>query len=309
MSVVYEQARAIVANEADLSHLFRSVQKELLQCHILRVMNHVGLLENLTFKGGTCLRLCYRGSRFSEDLDFYGGDADVSDFNEAFLDAAVQGLNDIGVQAAVSTPELDKEKPVNRWWVRCVTLEKKKGQLERVERIKIELDDRRRPPSSSVQGIVQQFASTSSTIEPFVLHAASLIDICSDKLIAFPLSAATRNNPRYRDMWDILDILQRPVDRKAVLGSVCEKIDSGGRVSSETYESDVKQLTATLGSILQSKQCSDALRRFLPEGVARNTINDPTYRAYMENELTTVFREVLVTFNASQPDTSTSDAS
>ena len=75
MSVVYEQARAIVANEADLSHLFRSVQKELLQCHILRVMNHVGLLENLTFKGGTCLRLCYRGSRFREPLNNRGSRA------------------------------------------------------------------------------------------------------------------------------------------------------------------------------------------------------------------------------------------
>ena len=32
-----------------------------------------GLLDNLTFQGGTSLRLCYGAPRFSEDLDFVGG--------------------------------------------------------------------------------------------------------------------------------------------------------------------------------------------------------------------------------------------
>jgi predicted nucleotidyltransferase component of viral defense system len=32
-----------------------------------------GLLEGLVFQGGTSLRLCYGGNRFSENLDFAGG--------------------------------------------------------------------------------------------------------------------------------------------------------------------------------------------------------------------------------------------
>ncbi|MBF4248549.1 nucleotidyl transferase AbiEii/AbiGii toxin family protein, partial [Vibrio anguillarum] len=38
-------------------------------------------LDKLTFQGGTSLRLCYGGNRFSEDLDFAGG----KDFSSAML--------------------------------------------------------------------------------------------------------------------------------------------------------------------------------------------------------------------------------
>ncbi|WP_208324605.1 nucleotidyl transferase AbiEii/AbiGii toxin family protein [Modicisalibacter xianhensis] len=35
-------------------------------------MDHEGLLDSLTFQGGTFLRLCQSSLRFSEDLDFAG---------------------------------------------------------------------------------------------------------------------------------------------------------------------------------------------------------------------------------------------
>ena len=49
------------------------VEKEILQHDILREMSDAGLLEKLTFFGGTCLRACYGSNRLSEDLDFTGG--------------------------------------------------------------------------------------------------------------------------------------------------------------------------------------------------------------------------------------------
>ncbi|WP_254693758.1 nucleotidyl transferase AbiEii/AbiGii toxin family protein [Shewanella sp. MEBiC00475] len=45
------------------------------------VIEKGGLLDKLTFQGGTSLRLCYGGNRFSEDLDFAGG----KDFSSAML--------------------------------------------------------------------------------------------------------------------------------------------------------------------------------------------------------------------------------
>ena len=36
-------------------------------------LEQAGLLDSLVFQGGTSLRLCYGGNRFSEDLDFAGG--------------------------------------------------------------------------------------------------------------------------------------------------------------------------------------------------------------------------------------------
>lgn len=49
------------------------VQKELLHYDILFCLDTEGLLDALTFQGGTSLRLCYGAQRFSEDLDFVGG--------------------------------------------------------------------------------------------------------------------------------------------------------------------------------------------------------------------------------------------
>lgn len=49
------------------------VEKEILHYDILFCLDQEGLLDQLTFQGGTALRLCYGSSRFSEDLDFAGG--------------------------------------------------------------------------------------------------------------------------------------------------------------------------------------------------------------------------------------------
>ena len=49
------------------------IEKELLHYDILYALEQGGFLNQLTFQGGTSLRLCYGGNRFSEDLDFAGG--------------------------------------------------------------------------------------------------------------------------------------------------------------------------------------------------------------------------------------------
>src|SRR3990172_13326048 len=72
-------------NQPDLSSLRIVVEKELLHHDILRILSQNNLLSNLTFIGGTCLRLCYGGIRLSEDLDFTGG----KDFSR-------QSLSDMG---------------------------------------------------------------------------------------------------------------------------------------------------------------------------------------------------------------------
>jgi predicted nucleotidyltransferase component of viral defense system len=57
------------------SHMRPVVEKELLHYDILFALDTEGLLDLLTFQGGTSLRLCYGSPRFSEDLDFVGGEA------------------------------------------------------------------------------------------------------------------------------------------------------------------------------------------------------------------------------------------
>ena len=49
------------------------VEKEILHHEILYFLHKEGFLQQLTFMGGTALRLCYGSNRLSEDLDFAGG--------------------------------------------------------------------------------------------------------------------------------------------------------------------------------------------------------------------------------------------
>ncbi len=49
------------------------IEKELLHYDTLFVLDKERLLDQLTFQGGTSLRLCYGAVRYSEDLDFVGG--------------------------------------------------------------------------------------------------------------------------------------------------------------------------------------------------------------------------------------------
>ncbi|MGE0037373.1 MAG: nucleotidyl transferase AbiEii/AbiGii toxin family protein, partial [Xanthobacteraceae bacterium] len=51
--------------------------KEAIQLHLLSALSEAGVLRHVVFQGGTALRLCYGGERYSEDLDFVCGKAAV----------------------------------------------------------------------------------------------------------------------------------------------------------------------------------------------------------------------------------------
>ncbi len=62
---------AALKKQQELAPLRVVVEKELLHHDILRVLSTAGLLTQLTFIGGTCLRACYGSNRLSEDLDCF----------------------------------------------------------------------------------------------------------------------------------------------------------------------------------------------------------------------------------------------
>ena len=95
--------RAMV--QAGRGHMRPVIEKELLHYDILFGLDRDGLLDELTFQGGTALRLCYGSSRFSEDLDFAGG----RDFSRARVDgirASLEGYigQRYGLKVSVREP-------------------------------------------------------------------------------------------------------------------------------------------------------------------------------------------------------------
>ena len=59
MSLFDQLVDEALANRQELSSLRVVVENELLHHDILRVLSESGLLSQLTFIGGTCLRACY----------------------------------------------------------------------------------------------------------------------------------------------------------------------------------------------------------------------------------------------------------
>ena len=65
-----------------LHNFERFIVREYLQYKILEIIFECPYESKLAFLGGTCLRIVYNNSRFSEDLDFDNFDLSMSDFNE-----------------------------------------------------------------------------------------------------------------------------------------------------------------------------------------------------------------------------------
>src|SRR5882672_12944194 len=53
----------------------QNLMKEAIHLHLLSALSEAGVLQHVVFQGGTALRLCYGGERYSEDLDFVCGTA------------------------------------------------------------------------------------------------------------------------------------------------------------------------------------------------------------------------------------------
>src|SRR6056297_964811 len=108
-------------NNTDIALLQPVVEKELLHHDILREMSTAGLLDQLTFIGGTCLRACYGSNRLSEDLDFTGG----ADFTSKMLQSLGKTLQSrlftkYGLDVTVSEPKKEVGN-VSTWKLRMIT--------------------------------------------------------------------------------------------------------------------------------------------------------------------------------------------
>jgi len=108
MSLFDELVDQALQNKPELSPLRVVIEKELLHHDIMRVLASAGLLSDLTFMGGTCLRACYGSSRLSEDLDFTGGAGFTRETLASMADVLVQSLKTkYGLDVAVAEPMRD----------------------------------------------------------------------------------------------------------------------------------------------------------------------------------------------------------
>jgi len=248
------------------------VEKELLHHDILREMSSAGLLDSLTFIGGTCLRSCYGSNRLSEDLDFTGG----HEFKRAMLSNLSRVLisrlhRKYGLDITVSEPTR-KTGNVDTWKMKVTTRPKQKNlPLQRIN-----IDICAIPSYDNRPVLLRNHYNIDMGTSGLIIRAQSRQEILADKIVALALRP---NRIKNRDLWDIHLLKQHNID--VPLDLVAKKI--------KNHHCDTDQFLALLDArrqILLNVPDANSnfiweMRRFLPPQVVSGTIENDLFWEYL----------------------------
>jgi predicted nucleotidyltransferase component of viral defense system len=242
----------------------QNLVKEAIHLHLLSAMSDAGILRHAVFQGGTALRLCYGGDRYSEDLDFVCGkagsyftDVEFKELIEAALQTTKKTLNrDFGIAAdRISLkkpphPDLVKQTPITvAAWQIIVPIEATPRAPK--SRIKIEFAnvpayETKPMPVRATPGLVQ--------VQDVILTAETPNEILADKAVAL----TAREVLKFRDVWDVW-FLQNKLDAKVDREIVQKKY-----YGTSDMEAKAEKRLAELSSEATANAFLSEMKRFLP---------------------------------------------
>ena len=172
---------------------------------LYQVVECRGFLDDLTFQGGTSLRLCHGAPRFSEDLDFSGGPGFEAERMAGLADAPEKGLAErCGLDASVTLPKSSRRRALSEGvsvssWRIAIPFPSGGSGLPAL-RVRLDIDN-----APSHTRAVRRMARHHAVLPDLDLLVAvqSREEVLANTLVAFPPSVATRDRPHYRDVWDM----------------------------------------------------------------------------------------------------------
>ncbi len=253
------------------------IEKELLHYDMLFALDQEGLLENLTFQGGTSLRLCHGASRFSEDLDFVGGRqfasaqmADIKRCLEHYVGKRYQLTVNVKQPAELRQEPHYADVRVDKWQLSVVTAPARRDIPQ--QRIKLEIANvpayTREP-----RALHLNYNFLPDGYRDTLIMMETLDEVMADKLVSLA------NNQRYirhRDIWDLAWLAQQ--DAKVEVDLVRRKLEDY-RV--DGYLQKARQRQAQLADIVQSRPFLDEMLRFLPQEVLERTLYKAKFSDYL----------------------------
>ncbi len=288
-AALVEMAMAVAGRK----HMRPVIEKELLHYDILFCLDQGGLLDRLTFQGGTALRLCYGSTRFSEDLDFAGG-ADFAGAQLKEMKACIEHFigRRYGLEVSVKEPaELREEADyagvtVDKWQVSVVTAPQRRD-LPR-QRIKIEVaaipaySREPRPLLTNYEFLPDGYSDT-------LIMTESLDEVMADKLISL---VNTVRYVRHRDIWDLRWLKQRgAVVRREWVQS---KIGDYGILD---YPKRLQTMWHRLPEIIHGEAFRAELGRFIPAEVQERTLHKSKFYDFLVKEI----QELLTSVEPGEP--------
>ena len=271
-----------------VSHMRAVIEKELLHYDILFALEKGGLLNKLVFQGGTSLRLCYGGNRFSEDLDFAGGkeftSADLADMKTCIEKYIGKRY---GLEVTVKEPKELRDDPryaelnIEKWQVAVVTSPERKGLPK--QKIKLEVANVTAYTKDPLPLLVNYDFLPDGYSDTLIL-TEKLDEVMADKIISLP---ATTRYVRYRDIWDLAWLQQQGA--KLNINLVRNKIAD---YKLDAYEAMLSVLIERLPALVSSGEFTDEMKRFLPIDVFERTLALEKFQIYLRSTLLKLFRSV-----------------
>ena len=228
LETMLRYARELAGDNQQLTSV---IIKELLHYDILFALSQTPLADQLVFQGGTALRLCYGGNRYSEDLDFVCPDHLKPDHWQQFeqiLQRTVAKNFDCKVVLHAPGPGGGNHVVVERWQARVYLPAEVVGQ-DRTERINIEIAHL--PAWDASFKFIQSnhpLQTAKAGYGDILLQVESEAEILADKAVAL----AGRPYLKARDVWDVNWLLQKNIQVDA--GMVAEKAERYGLGPLET---------------------------------------------------------------------------
>ena len=285
----FAQLVNLAMQTTNVSHMRAVIEKELLHYDILFALERGGFLDKLVFQGGTSLRLCYGGNRYSEDLDFAGG----KEFNSLMLKdikACIEKYigERYGLEVTVKEPKELKKDPkyselkIDKWQVAVVTAPQRKDLPK--QKIKLEVANipaytkQPLPLNVNYDFLPDGYSDT-------LILAESLDEVMADKIISLP---ATTKYVRHRDIWDLAWLQQQgaQLDIELVKNKVAD-------YQLEQYQSMLSHLIDRLPELITSPEFIGEMKRFLDTEVFDRTLGKEKFQLYLQNTLTELFKTVL----------------
>ena len=258
--------------QADLGTLRVVVEKELLHHDILREMGAAGLLNGLTFIGGTCLRACYGSNRLSEDLDFTAGTSFKWETLSDLGNCVEQGIETrYGLKVEVSEP-VRKTGNVNTWKLKLITRPERKdlpSQKINIEICAVPSYDRR-PMLLRSRYAVEMGTSG------LILQAQSREEILADKIVAFALRP---NRIKCRDLWDIAWLKQQNI--RLPLALIPKKVVDHRRKLDAFIEILGERVEQICDIPTFQEEFVSEMKRFLPPGIIAETVSKTDFWTYL----------------------------
>lgn len=277
-------------NRQELSPLRIVVEKELLHHDILRVLNQAGMLSQLTFIGGTCLRTCYGSSRLSEDLDFTGGANFSRDGLVAMAQALVRDLKDkYGLEVMVSEPSKELGN-VDTWVLKVQT---RPGQKDLPSQ-RINIDVCAIPSYEPKPMVLINPYGVDMGTSGLILQAQSREEIFTDKLVAFALRP---NRIKNRDLWDIVWLHQQGV--KPNLSLLPSKLNDHHKNPQEFLGLLQERCTLLKTETKLARDFIGEMRRFLPMQLIQ-TVEQPAFWEFLTNLMADLQRQVQKTLESAR---------